>query len=149
MYLASTDLAILFPDKQGIKDDILFQIVSDQANVLQPKGLFIPLNNQQDKLIEAIANGAVAAIWTQGECLPSYTPNHFPVFFTADLAEAVNKLLQFYLEYVNGEKNHKMDTTNFIFSNKKLLNKNNETYDIAVMVNKIAEVKARNSERRG
>ncbi|GHH96464.1 hypothetical protein [Neobacillus kokaensis] len=149
MYLTSNDLAILFPEKQGIEDYILFHTVSDQANVLQSKGLFIPLNNQEDKLIEAIANGAVAAIWEEGKSLPPYTPNHFPVFFTLDLAEAVKQLLQLYLDYLNGEKNHNMDITNFKFSNKKLLNKNNETYDIAVMVNQIADSKRNNSERRG
>ncbi|MDV2888078.1 hypothetical protein RYX45_23225, partial [Alkalihalophilus pseudofirmus] len=86
----------------------------------------------------AIANGAVAAIWERGKNIPSYTPNHFPVFFTTDLAAAVRKLLQLYINNLNGETNNKMEITNFIFSNKKLLNKNNETYDIAGMLKKIA-----------
>ncbi|WP_285879506.1 hypothetical protein [Neobacillus mesonae] len=42
-----------------------------------------------------------------------------------------------------------METTNFTFSNKKLLNENDETYDIAVMVNKIIEIESIYLERRG
>ncbi|MBL4952586.1 hypothetical protein RCG24_08690 [Neobacillus sp. OS1-32] len=151
MYLALLDLMDLFPEKHGVETNILFQTVSDQANILQPKGLFIPipLNNQPNELSLAIENGAVAALWEQGKSLPRYTPNQFPVFFTTDLAEATRKILLRYIENLNGEIDNKMERTNFKFINKKLLNKNNKTYDIAVMLNKIAKVQAQNSERRG
>lgn len=149
MYLALLDLTDLFPEKRGVETNILFQTVSDQANILQPKGLFIPLNNQPNELSLAIENGAVAALWEQGKSLPRYTPNQFPVFFTTDLAEATRNILLRYIENLNGEIDNKMERTNFKFINKKLLNKNNKTYDIAVMLNKIAKVQAQNSERRG
>ena len=151
MYLALLDLMDLFPEKHRVETNILFQTVSDQANILQPKGLFIPipLNNQPNELSLAIENGAVAALWEQGKSLPRYTPNQFPVFFTTDLAEATRKILLRYIENLNGEIDNKMERTNFKFINKKLLNKNNKTYDIAVMLNKIAKVQAQNSERRG
>lgn len=136
MYLAFKDVAAILPEKQGIEENILFQTVCDQADILQPKGLFIP---QHGELLEAIANGAVAAIWKQGESLPPYTPNHFPVFYTNDLAEAVKQILERYIEKLNGETDKKMKMTDFKFLNNKLLNKNNETYDIAVMLKKIRD----------
>ncbi|WP_042356338.1 hypothetical protein [Bacillus rubiinfantis] len=140
MYLTLKDLAALFPEKRGIDDILSFHTVSDRADLSQPKGLFISLNNVSDQLSKAIANGAIAAIWQQGEELPPYIPNQFPVFYTADLAESVIKLLEFYIDKLNGETNNKMQYTNFQFSSKKLHNKNNQTYDIAVLLNKLVAI---------
>lgn len=51
---------------------------------------------------------------------------------------------QDYIEKLNGETDKKMDYTNIKISNKKLLNKNWESYDIAVMFQHAAVI-----ERRG
>jgi UDP-N-acetylmuramyl pentapeptide synthase len=137
MYLALKDLEGLFDSSRGIQDDFLFTSVSDQANEAQPKGLFVSFNGMYGELSEAIANGAIAAIWNQEHDLPRYTPNHFPVFFTNDPADAIVTILKRYIEKLNGETDKIMAITNFKFSNKKLLNKNNETYDIAVMLHEV------------
>ncbi|MDQ0198497.1 hypothetical protein [Neobacillus ginsengisoli] len=151
MYLAFKDLAYLFADSRGAKEpNLLFYTVTDQSKVLQPKGIFIPLNKESGELSEAIANGAIAAIWDKAQNLPLYTPSQFPVFFTEDPVEAVRILLQLYLEKLDGETEKKMDMTKFDFLNKKLLNKNNQTYDIAVMLKRAeAENKDVYPERRG
>ncbi|MBT2697732.1 hypothetical protein J7E79_09950 [Bacillus sp. ISL-40] len=137
MYLALKDLGGLFDSSRGIQDDFLFASVSDQANEAQPKGLFVSYNGMYGELSEAIANGAIAAIWNQEHDLPRYTPNHFPVFFTNDPADAIVTILNRYIEKLNGETDKIMAITNFKFSNKKLLNKNNETYDISVLLNEV------------
>jgi UDP-N-acetylmuramyl pentapeptide synthase len=137
MYLALKDLGGLFDSSRGIQDDFLFASVSDQANEAQPKGLFVSYNGMHGELSEAIANGAIAAIWNQEHDLPRYTPNHFPVFFTNDPADAIVTILNRYIEKLNGETDKIMEITNFKFSNKKLLNKNNETYDISVLLNDV------------
>ncbi|MBT2722557.1 hypothetical protein [Bacillus sp. ISL-46] len=137
MYLALKDLGGLFDSSCGIQDDFLFASVSDQANEAQPKGLFVSYNGMYGELSEAIANGAIAAIWNQEHDLPRYTPNHFPVFFTNDPADAIVTILNRYIEKLNGETDKIMAITNFKFSNKKLLNKNNETYDISVLLNEV------------
>jgi UDP-N-acetylmuramyl pentapeptide synthase len=137
MYLALKDLGGLFDSSRGIQDDFLFASVSDQANEAQPKGLFVSYNGMNGELSEAIANGAIAAIWNQEYDLPRYTPNHFPVFFTNDPADAIVTILNRYIEKLNGETDKIMAITNFKFSNKKLLNKNNETYDISVLLNEV------------
>jgi UDP-N-acetylmuramyl pentapeptide synthase len=131
------DLGGLFDSSRGIQDDFLFASVSDQANEAQPKGLFVSYNGMNGELSEAIANGAIAAIWNQEYDLPRYTPNHFPVFFTNDPADAIVTILNRYIEKLNGETDKIMAITNFKFSNKKLLNKNNETYDISVLLNDV------------
>jgi UDP-N-acetylmuramyl pentapeptide synthase len=139
MYLAFKDLANLFADRRGANEpNLLFYTVTDHSKAMQPKGIFIPLNKESGELSEAIANGAIAAIWDKSETLPQYTPGPFPVFFTEDPAEALRKLLQFYLEKLDGETEKIMDITKFDFLNKKLLNKNNQTYDIAVMLKRAA-----------
>jgi UDP-N-acetylmuramyl pentapeptide synthase len=137
MYLALKDLASLFENSRGIQDNLLFVTVCDQAHIAQPKGLFVSLSGKSGELSEAIANGAIAAIWEQGHEVPSYTPNHFPVFFVPDPIEAIGTILNRYIEKLNGETDEIMDITNFKFSNKELLNKNKESYDIAVMLQKV------------
>jgi UDP-N-acetylmuramyl pentapeptide synthase len=146
MYLALKDLASLFDKCRGIQDDLIFVTVCDQAHEAQPKGLFVSLNGKPGDLSEAIANGAIAAIWDQGQEVPSYAPNHFPIFFTKDPAETIVILLKHYIEKLNGEADEIMAITNFKFSHKELLNKNKETYDIAVMLNDITYKNA--AERR-
>lgn len=149
MFLALQDLSGLFLEKKGVEDDFLFHTVADHADVLQPRGLFIPLSEDSGELSEAIANGAIAAIWPSGKELPRYTPNHFPVFFTEDNVEALTNVLQLYIDKLNGETEKKMEITNFKFSHKELLNKNRETYDIAVMLKQLSAVHENDPERRG
>lgn len=148
MVLNYQDVAGLFKDKQGIQEDFLFYIVTDQAETEQPRGLFIPRDDDSGELSQAIANGAIAAVWEKGKPLPAYTPNHFPVFFVNDVEDAVIRILQAYIEKQNGDINKIMGTTNFKFSSKKLLNENMKSYDIAVMLKKIAE-QENDMERRG
>jgi len=149
MLLALKDLASLFTDNQGIQDDMMFYTVTDQANTVQPKGLFIPINEESGELLDAIANGAIAAIWEYEKKLPRYTPTYFPVFFTNDKAVAIKNILKLYSEKLDGETNKHMEITNFKFSNKKLLNKNNQTYDIAVILEKLTNKLPIDMERRG
>jgi hypothetical protein len=59
-------------------------------------------------------------------------------------------LLQFYFEKIDGDNEEKMNMTNFAILNKKLLKENKETYDIAVMLEKIAMKNSNHDvERRG
>lgn len=51
---------------------------------------------------------------------------------------------------MDGEKAEKMNMTNFVFLNKKLLKENKQTYDIAVMLEKISKINLKDDfERRG
>lgn len=59
-------------------------------------------------------------------------------------------MLRFYFDKIDGDKVEKMNMTDFAFLNKKLLKENKETYDIAVMLEKIAMKNSNNDvERRG
>jgi UDP-N-acetylmuramyl pentapeptide synthase len=147
MYLSLQDFTHLYEHSRGANDNLVFQTVTDDSRAPQPKGVFVPLNQEFGELGAAIANGAIAAIWEKDIEIPRYTPNHFPIFFVSDLSDAVLKLLKFYVEKLDGDIEGKMEITNFDFLNKKLLNKNNETYDIAVMLDQIKT--QNNSERRG
>lgn len=151
MYLAFNDLVKLFSEIRGIKEaEHLYITVTDDANAMQTRGLFIPLSEDSGELLEAIANGAIAAIWDKKKQLPKYTPNHFPIFFTDNPIEAFRELLRFYIEKIDGDKTEKMNMTNFVFLNKKLLKENKETYDIAVMLEKISKLNPKDDfERRG
>lgn len=138
MYLTFGDLAQMFKHDRGIQDSgLVFHTVSDCSSALMPRGIFIPLHGESNRLDEAIANGAIAAVWEKGRELPFYTPNHFPVFLAEDLFNALEKLLYMYSEKINGETDKKMNMTKFLFLDKERLNKNKKTYDIAVMLEKL------------
>ncbi|PLS06459.1 hypothetical protein [Neobacillus cucumis] len=147
MFLALKDLVNLFNDKQGIQDDVLFRTISDKAAEEQPMGLFVPVNSEAGELLEAISHGAIAAVWDKEKTLPRYTPTQFPIFFTNDLVEAMREIINLYIEKLDGETNKNMDRTNFKISNNTLLNKNNQTYDIAGQLAKL--LTQNNQERRG
>jgi hypothetical protein len=151
MYLAFEDLVTIFPDYKGVSEaDHLYFTVSDYAGTEQTRGLFIPLNDDSGELLDAIANGAIAAIWDKKKQLPRYTPNHFPIFFTENPTSGVRDLLRFYFDKIDGDNREKMNMTKFAILNKKLLKENKETYDIAVMLEKLAMKSMNNDvERRG
>ncbi|WP_312095327.1 hypothetical protein [Niallia sp.] len=119
------------PDAKGfVKEDLLFQTVSFLADSKLPKGLYIPFYKEHSgDLSTAIANGAIGAIWEEGMELPSYTPNHFPIFYTKDLKEGILKMIEIYEEQLHAEES----TTKFIFLKENSLNSNMESYDIAVI----------------
>lgn len=139
MLLTYKDLSKLFPHTSGIKDNNLsFQTISSSAHIYQPKGVFIPLCNASGELQEAIANGAVAAIWKKGKEIPKYTPNHFPIFYCEDLLKGLKEMLLLYREKLQEMDN--MEKTNFLFLDEKLLNEYYETYDIAVIEDKLNKI---------
>lgn len=139
MYLAFDDLVTLFSDYKGVRTaDHLYLTVTDNSAQMQPRGLFIPLNDDAGELLDAIANGAIAAIWDRTKPVPRYTPNHFPIFFSDNPINAIREIVSFYIEKIDGDTAEKMNVTKFVFLNKKLLKENKETYDIAVMLEKVS-----------
>ncbi|WP_102262108.1 hypothetical protein [Mesobacillus jeotgali] len=135
--LTYQDVSSLFSRTTGISDEnIRFQTVSSLAGAKQPKGLFIPVSTDSGTLQEAISNGAVAAVWPEGEQVPAYAPNHFPIFYTQDKLKGLEKIMNSYYDYLSQHDDIK-ERTKFIFLNKALLNEDDETYDIAVMAENI------------
>jgi hypothetical protein len=135
------DLTVLFPKSRGIKDDtITFNTVCAYSYMKQAKGIFIPLYEHSGELNEAIENGAIAVIWNEKEPLPSYTPNHFPVFYTNDGWKGLKKMLEQYIikQDISEIKNRNM--TNFLFLEKKSLKEEINTYDLAVMAKKFDQL---------
>ncbi|MEH7177274.1 hypothetical protein [Neobacillus vireti] len=151
MYLMFNDLVALLSDFKGVREaDHFYMTVTDSAAEDQPRGLFIPLSDDSGELLDAITNGAVAAIWDKEKPVPRYTPNHFPIFFTETPLNAAGELLRFYFKKIDGDKVKDMNVTKFVFLNKKLLKENKETYDIAVMLENLSMKNTNNNdERRG
>jgi UDP-N-acetylmuramyl pentapeptide synthase len=132
MTLSYRVIAQAIPEAKGFVDKkLIFQSVSFFSESIQPKGLFVPLFEEQSgKLSTAITNGAIGAIWEKGKEIPSYTPNHFPIFYTNDLKKGFMQMINIYEEQLKNQQNTK---TKFIFSKETSLNSAKETYDIAVI----------------
>lgn len=135
--LTYQDVSSLFSRATGIRDEnIRFQTVSSLSGAKQPKGLFVPISTDSGTLQEAISNGAVAAVWPEGEQVPAYAPNHFPIFYTQDNLKGLEIIMNSYYDYLTQNQDIK-ERTKFIFHNEALLNDADETYDIAVMAENI------------
>jgi hypothetical protein len=135
--LTYQDVSRLFSKKAGIVEETIhFHTVSSIAGEKQPKGLFVPVSRDSGTLQEAIANGAIAALWPEHKPVPAYKPNHFPLFFTKDILKGLEDIMKSYLEYL-AQHEEIIGKTNFIFQHNELLNEKETTYDIAVMAEKI------------
>jgi UDP-N-acetylmuramyl pentapeptide synthase len=151
MYLAFRDVAELFADKKGVHEaEQFYCTVSDQSNSRQPKGLFIAWNDDMGELMDAIANGAIAAIWDNKRKLPHYTPTQFPVFFTNDTVGAVREILKKYIEKLDGDQTEKMNMTNFFLKNKKFFTNEPEIEAISGLIEELSKkIDSIVTERRG
>jgi len=135
MPLTYNELANLFPNRRGINDSVLhFHTVTTFSQVLQPKGIFIPVYRDSGELNEAIENGAIAAIWDEEKSLPSYTPSYFPVFLTNDLWKGLEDMLNQLSKKISSSEIIESDQTTFCLFRKNSLNIIRNTYDIAEVV---------------
>jgi len=135
MPLTYNELANLFPNRRGINDSVLhFHTVTAFSQVLQPKGIFIPVYRDSGELNEAIENGAIAAIWDEEKALPSYTPSYFPVFLTNDLWKGLEDMLNQLSKKISSSEIIESDQTTFCLFHKNSLNIIRNTYDIAEVV---------------
>lgn len=138
MPLTYNELAHLFPKRKGINDSVLqFHTVTAFSQVLQPKGIFIPLYSDSGELNEAIENGAIAAIWDEKKILPSYTPSYFPVFLTNDLWKGLEDMLNQLSKKLSLSEEIESDQTTFCLLHKNSLNRVRNTYDIAGIVREL------------
>jgi hypothetical protein len=124
------DIYPLNKGTRGVIDPSLeFKHVTIFPDSLQPKGLFIPLEDN-GKLDEAIENGAIASLWKEGSEVPPYTPTDFPIIYVKDTAHAYSIIATQYIQKVKQKECDIM--TKFEFYEPHLLNKSPFTYDIAV-----------------
>ncbi|WP_421384466.1 hypothetical protein ACOJQI_07360 [Bacillus salacetis] len=114
--LGYTDVTSAASSLKGLKDPSLtFEVVSAAPDESMPKGLFIPTAGRD--LFEAIDNGAVASFWKKDDVLPAWLPNHFPLFITDNIIEAVLTIMDDY--YYNTKQEEWGTMTKFIFRDQE------------------------------
>ncbi len=103
----------LFPKVRGYQPfSTCFETVSIFSTTQQPKGLYVPIQ-AEDSLKDALYHGAIATLWEREKKLPSFVPNHFPVFFVDHLLDSLLKVTEQYIEKL--KKGSDKKTTSFIF----------------------------------
>ncbi|WP_188205723.1 UDP-N-acetylmuramoyl-tripeptide--D-alanyl-D-alanine ligase [Alkalibacillus aidingensis] len=96
-----TFLHKLFPNNQLVnkQNQAVQQVFIDSREVVTD-GLFVPIIgerfNGHDFILQAIENGAVAALWNEEEQLPEEVPTDFPVFFVEDTLSSLQLLANKY-----------------------------------------------------
>ncbi|MFX3618380.1 MAG: UDP-N-acetylmuramoyl-tripeptide--D-alanyl-D-alanine ligase [Sporolactobacillus sp.] len=75
-------------------------IMTDSRKIMV-NGLFVPLIGEKfdghQYLMEAIENGAIAALWMEREPLPESLPENFPLFLVNDTLRALQSMAKAYL----------------------------------------------------
>ncbi|MCC5802677.1 hypothetical protein [Rossellomorea vietnamensis] len=105
-----------FPETRGIHlPGYSFLVVSNSTRMGMEKGLYIPAGDEVN-LFRSIEKGAIASLWRKGEEIPSFVPNHFPLFIVEDVYRAYVDLQESYKQNYNQEKWEIM--TKFIFSSE-------------------------------
>jgi hypothetical protein len=116
MMLGYSDVRSAASSVRGIDDSGLsFDVVTTESDKDMRKGLFIPSSGRD--LFDAIHKGAVASFWKKGEVLPAWVPNHFPLFITDNIIEAVLKIMDDY--YYKTKQEEWGTMTKFIFRDEE------------------------------
>jgi hypothetical protein len=117
----------LFPETKGVHlPGFTFLVVSNSTRMGMEKGLYVPFGDDTN-LFKSIEKGAIASFWPKGDQIPSFVPNHFPLFMVEDVYQAYLVLLESYKQNYNQEKWEIM--TKFIFSKES---EQNQTNDISM-----------------
>ncbi|MGM0851643.1 MAG: hypothetical protein ACQEWI_03355 [Bacillota bacterium] len=120
------DVKKLFPETSGIHlPGFTFLVVSNSTSMGMEKGLYVPFSDEIN-LFEGIEKGAIASLWPKNKEVPSFVPNHFPLFMVEDVYKAYIDLLENYKQNYNQEKWEIM--TKFIFNSKS---EPNQTLDVS------------------
>ncbi|MGD6960268.1 hypothetical protein ACQCWA_08125 [Rossellomorea aquimaris] len=120
------DVKKLFPETTGIHlPGFAFLVVSNSTSMGMEKGLYVPFGDEIN-LFDSIDSGAIASLWPKNKEVPSFVPNHFPLFMVEDVYKAYIDLLEDYKQNYNQEKWEIM--TKFIFNNES---ERNQTTDVS------------------
>ena len=113
-----------FPETKGIHlPGYPFLVVSNSTRMGMEKGLYIPAGDEVN-LLKSLEQGAIASLWPKGEQIPSFVPNHFPLFIVEDVYRAYLDLQESYKQNYNQEKWEIM--TKFIFSSESEQHQTND-----------------------
>lgn len=105
MKLDIKELVSLADRSTGKKENLLLDGVSKDTRNKSVNALYLPIAGERfdghDFLLDAIKQGCAATIWQEGKELPAGLPEDFPVLFTSDTIEFLQKISKYYLKKVN------------------------------------------------
>ena len=91
------DIKAIFPESRGIEyDGIEFEELFINPSIKVDKGLFVLIeaSDCDVKLKEALYNGAIGALWPKDCSIPTFIPNHFPIFLVDEPIDALQELVE-------------------------------------------------------
>ncbi|MFG6497449.1 UDP-N-acetylmuramoyl-tripeptide--D-alanyl-D-alanine ligase [Fictibacillus sp. UD] len=105
MKLDIKELITLADRSTGKKDNLLLDGVSKDTRQKSANSLYLPIAGERfdghDFLLDAIQQGCTATIWQEGKELPAGLPEDFPVLYTKDTVEFLQRISKFYLKKIN------------------------------------------------
>jgi len=105
MKLDIKELVTLADRSTGKKENLLLDGISKDTRKKSVNALYLPIAGERfdghDFLLDAIKQGCAATIWQEGKELPAGLPEDFPVLYTSDTIEFLQKISKYYLKKVN------------------------------------------------
>ena len=105
MKLDIKELVSLADRSTGKRENLLLDGVSKDTRKKSVNALYLPIAGDRfdghDFLLDAIKQGCAATVWQEGKKLPVGLPEDFPVLFTSDTIEFLQKISKYYLKKVN------------------------------------------------
>jgi UDP-N-acetylmuramoyl-tripeptide--D-alanyl-D-alanine ligase len=105
MKLDIKELVALADRSSGKKENLVLESVSKDTRQKTENALYLPIAGERfdghDFLLDAIKQGCIAAVWQEGKELPAGLPEDFPVLYTTDTVEYLQKISKYFLKKVN------------------------------------------------
>jgi UDP-N-acetylmuramoyl-tripeptide--D-alanyl-D-alanine ligase len=96
---------IALADRSSGKDNLVLDGVSKDTRQKSVNALYLPIAGERFDghafLLDAIQQGCTATIWQEGKDLPADLPADFPVLYTTDTVEFLQKISKYYLKKIN------------------------------------------------
>jgi UDP-N-acetylmuramoyl-tripeptide--D-alanyl-D-alanine ligase len=105
MKLTIKELMPLADRVSGKAENAIITGVSKDTRQKSENALYVPIVGDRfdghDFLLDALKQGCSATVWQEGKDLPEGLPDDFPVLYTSDTIELLQKISKYFLKKVN------------------------------------------------
>ncbi|MBY6036189.1 UDP-N-acetylmuramoyl-tripeptide--D-alanyl-D-alanine ligase [Fictibacillus nanhaiensis] len=105
MKLDIKELVTLASYTSGKQESLIIEGVSKDTRQRTENALYLPIVGERfdghDFLLDAIKQGCIATVWQEGRELPDGLPEDFPVLYTSETVEFLQKISKYYLKKIN------------------------------------------------
>jgi UDP-N-acetylmuramoyl-tripeptide--D-alanyl-D-alanine ligase len=89
----------------GKNENVMIEGISKDTRLKSENALYLPISGERfdghEFLFDAIKQGCIATVWQEGIDLPAGLPEDFPVLYTSNTIEFLQRISKYFLKKVN------------------------------------------------